>query len=219
MAFDPSSAAAGSLYMQGAGALSSIIGSFFSASAQKSSLKFQSEMADTNARIADTNARIAELGAQSTLMSGQKEVGRLTMKAGMMKSSQRASMAANGIDLGVGNAAEVQASTDIMKEIDSNQITANAVRSAWGYKIQALNARNESVSASNSALIKNATADGISPLSAAGTSLLSGAGKVAQSWYMMDKAGAVNNTPSTGAIGANTTPGYASSDLGNGIRF
>ncbi len=207
-AFDTADFGKASMVGQVGGALSSIIGSFFAASAQKSALKFQ-------AKMADTNARIAELGAQSTLMQGQSEVGRLTMRAGAIKSSQRASMAANGIDLGVGNAAELQASTDLMKEIDSNQITANAVRNAWGYKLSAVNS-------SNDALIKSATANSISPLSAAGSSLLGGASRVAQSWYAMNKSGALDNSPSTGVIGGGGgggVLGYSSGDLGAGIRI
>lgn len=156
------------------GMASSAIGSYFSAGAQKATLQGQ-------AAIADTNARIAELGAQSVFAQGQQQVGALTLRAGQLKSTQRASMAANGIDLGEGSAAEILASTDIMKEIDKNTLEANAVRSAWGYRTQAVNFEND-------ALMKRAGADSISPGMAAATSLLGSAGTVAQSWYMWRKA-------------------------------
>lgn len=174
-----------SLIGQVGGAIQSGIGSYYAAKSQKSAL-------NAAAGIADTNARIAELGAQSALQQGEKEVGRLTLRAGQIKSSQRAAMAANGVDLGVGNAAEVQASTDIMKEIDANQITANAVNNAWGIRTQAVSLKNE-------ALTKRAAASGISPGMAAGTSLIGGASKVASSWYQMDKAGVFDNSPSNAA--------------------
>ena len=182
------------------GGVMSAAGSFFGAGAQKSALNAQ-------AGLADTNARIAELGAQSTLTAGQKEVGRMTLKAGQVKSSQRASMAANGIDLGVGNAAEVLATTDLVKEIDKNQLEANTAASAYGMRTQAVNFQNE-------AITKRATAGGISPFAATATSLIGSATRVATGWYSMQRA---FGSPSAAASGA--VPGYSSDTLGNGIRF
>lgn len=169
MGFSSSQLAQAALVSKIGGAANSAIGGYYSAKSQASSLQFQSD-------IAGINARISELGAQQELYKGQQQVGALTLKAGQIKSSQRANMAANGIDLGEGNAAEVQASTDIMKEIDANTLTANAVRSAWGYRTQGVNYQNE-------ALMKHTSADSISPFSAAATSLLGNAGTVAGSWY------------------------------------
>ena len=132
----------GGLFLQIGGAASSAIGSYYSAATQKINLK-------TQANLADINARIAELGAQSALLQGQQQVGALTLNAGRLKSRQRAALAANGVDLGVGSAAEIQASTDIMKTIDANTLEANAVRTAWGMRTQATNSlRRSSVSCS-----------------------------------------------------------------------
>lgn len=171
------------LGMQVIGAINGAIGSFYSAKHQISALEFQADMAEINARI-------AERGAQSVLDQGQRQIGQLTLRAGQLKSSQRAALAANGIDLGVGNAAEIQASTDIMKEIDKNTLEANAVRSAWGYRTQAASLVNEAV-------VKRGTADGISPFGAMTSSMLGSAGGVATSWYQLNKAGAFNS-PSNG---------------------
>ncbi|NFV82118.1 hypothetical protein G4223_18565 [Magnetospirillum aberrantis SpK] len=151
------------------GAVNSAIGSYYSAKSQASSLKFQAD-------IADINARVAELGAQSELAAGERQVAAQTLRAGQIKGAQRAAMAANGIDLGEGNAAEVLASTDIVKEIDKNTITTNALQSAWGYRLQGTNAQVD-------ALIKRGTAAGISPFGSLTTSLLGSAGRVASSWY------------------------------------
>lgn len=180
MGFSSGQLAQAAMVSQIGGSVSGAVGSYYSSKSQASSLKFQSD-------IAGINARIAELGAQQELFKGQQQVGALTMKAGQVKSSQRAAMAANGIDLGEGNAAEVQASTDIMKEIDANTLQANAVRSAWGYKTQAVNFQND-------ALMKRAGADSISPGMAAAGSLLGSAGTVASSWYSLNKAGALKGT-------------------------
>lgn len=212
MGFSSSQLASASLIGQIGGGVTSAVGGYFSAATQKATLKGQAAIADANARIADANAsvvratagvnsRIAELGAQSTLLQGQQQVGALTLKAGQLKSSQRASLAANGVDLGVGSAAEIQASTDIMSEIDRNTIEANAVRSAWGYRTQAVNFQNEALMAQSNgwayrtdAENKRTTASAISPFGSAAGSLLGSAASVAGSWYSLNKSGALKGT-------------------------
>jgi hypothetical protein len=197
MSITASNLATASLVGQVGGGISSAVGGYYSASAQKASMKAQ-------AAIADTNARIAELGAQSALQQGQQQVAALTMQAGQLKSRQRAAMAANGIDLGVGNAAEVQASTDIMKEIDSATLEANAVRNAWGYRTQAVNYQNE-------ALMSRASAKGINPGMTLATSLIGSATSVAGSWYGMKNAGMFGS--SAGSTQWGTTPGSQQSKM------
>lgn len=122
---NPAQMANASLALQVGGVASQTFGSFFGAQAQKSTLGAQ-------AAVAEVNVRIAERGAQGELLRGQHEYGQLSLKAGQLKSSQRTAMAANGIDLGVGNAAEVIASGDLMKAEDLSTIEANAIKSAWG---------------------------------------------------------------------------------------
>lgn len=176
--YDASTLGSTAMTLQLGGAISSIAGSFYSAQAQRDNLRFQADMASINARI-------AEQSAQSALDAGNRQVGALTLKAGQLKSGQRAAMAANGVDLGQGSAAEVLASTDLMKEIDVNTLTANAVRSAWGYRTQGVNYQNQ-------ALLARSAASSISPMASAATSLLSSAGSVASNWYALDKAGALD---------------------------
>mgnify|MGYP001609738091 CR=1 FL=1 len=180
MGFTSSQLATASLTGQIGGMATSAIGSYFSAATQKATLKGQ-------AAVADINARISELGAQSALYQGQQQVGALTLNAGRLKSSQRAAMAANGIALGVGSAAEIQASTDIMKEIDMATVESNAVRDAFGHRTQAMNFENE-------ARTKRATAGAISPFGSAASSLLGSAGTVASSWYSLNNAGNLKGT-------------------------
>jgi ribosomal protein L27 len=168
MGFNATQMASASAIMQTGGMVTSALGSYNSAAISKINL-------DTQANLADINARIAERGAQSALLRGQKQVGALTLKAGQLKSRQRVSLAANGVDLGVGNAAELQASTDIMAEIDKNTIEANSVMEAWGYRTNAVNYQND-------ALMKRASASALSPGMSAASSLLGSAGSVASAW-------------------------------------
>ena len=104
-------------------------------------------IAQSNANIARLNAQMMEWQAQGRLRSNEKDQVRLTMQAGNTKASQRAALAANGIAVGEGSAAELQASTDIIKEIDSNQLTENARREAWGMRMQAANYEGQALMA------------------------------------------------------------------------
>ena len=165
-----------SLGMQAAGAAMGTVGSYYSARNTKSNLQLQ-------ANLADTNAQIAELGAQSALAQGAKEEQRSRLQTTALKKSQRVALAANGVDLGQGSAAELLTSTDLMGDIDANTIRANAVRSAWGYRTQATNYQNQ-------ALMDRASAGAISPGAGAVASLLGSAGSVGQSWYQFNQVGA-----------------------------
>ena len=93
----------------------------------------------SQANIARLNAQMMEFNAEQRLRSAEKDQVRLTMQAGQVKGSQKAAIAANGLATNAGSAVEVLASTDIIKEIDSNQIKENAVRDALGMRMQAAN--------------------------------------------------------------------------------
>lgn len=181
MEFTPQQMGALGLTSMIGGALNSAIGSYYASRSQASTLKFQAQMAEINARL-------SESAAQNAMYRGQRESGALTLKAGQLKGRQRAAMAANGVALGEGSAAEIMASTDTMKEMDANTLASNAVLEAWGYRTQGMNATNE-------ALMARATAGGISPFGSAAGSLLGSAGQVASSWYSLNKTGALDGTP------------------------
>lgn len=161
--------------LQVAGMAAGAVGSFYSAKSQKLALQSQAD-------IAEINARISELGAQSALIQGQRQVGQISRKAGEVKSAQRARLAANGVDLGEGSAAELLTSTDILKEEDMATAHHNALAAAWGYRTQSMNSTNE-------AAMKRTTAGAISPGMQAASSLLGSAGTVAQSWYALKGKG------------------------------
>lgn len=159
------------LALQAAGAMTSTVGSYYSAISQKTTLESQ-------ANIADINARMAESSAQSALQQGQQQEISTRLKTAQLKSVQRVALAANGIDLGSDSAINTLTTTDVMGEIDANTINANAVRTAFGYRTQATNDRNE-------AMMRRATASSLSPIGAAVGTLLTESGKVASSWYTM----------------------------------
>jgi hypothetical protein len=165
----------GGMAFAGAGLASSVIGAYYSGASQRESLRFQADMAAINARI-------AEQSAQTALLQGQRQEQASRLRGAQVKSSQRAAMAANGIDLSEGSAQNVLNTTDYFNEMDANTLAANATRSAWGYRTQATNYMND-------ALSKRSSADAISPAMGAASSLLTGGSQVADKWYAMNKAG------------------------------
>lgn len=202
MGFSPATMGIMSLGSQIGGTLMSASGSYYGAKSQVAALKGQAKIAESNARISEINARISELGAQSALQQGKHQVADLTMRAGQLKGRQRASMAANGVDLNVGSAAETQASSDILKEIDKGTIRLNAVRDAFGYRTQALNQTAQAGMARADAAGMRAGASGISPGGSAFSTLLGGATQVASNWYKMDQSGMFDTSGQYSSIDA-----------------
>lgn len=147
--------------LQGGSALMSAAGSYYGARSQASSLQYQADMADINTKIGD-------MGAQSALLRGQRQGAVEGLRMRQVEGNQRADLAANGVDLGVGSAAETQAGTQMMKNEDLATIHANAVQDAWGYRINAMNSSARGTMA-------RATASGINPGLSAGSTLLTSA--------------------------------------------
>jgi len=161
--------------MSAAGTASNTIGAYYSSLGQKSALKFQATLAEINAKASESNAR-------ASLDRGEKMEQKAALDSASLKSDQRVAYGSSGIDLGSDTAVQVLTSTDVLGEMDRNQIKANALREAWGHRSQAVNDRN-------SARMSRATADGISPLTNAATSLLTGAGQVASQYYESKESG------------------------------
>ncbi len=150
-----------------------------SAQAEKKGYEYQ-------AAIADNNAQIAEWEAQDAIQRGQTEEQNQRLKTASVYSSQRAAMAANGVDLTEGSPVDVLTSTKYLGERDALTIRDNSLKQAWGHRTQAATDR------------ANATAlrwqrDQISPFMRAGTSLLTSAGNISEKWYTAKKNGISNS--------------------------
>lgn len=166
-----------------AGAVTGAIGSYYAAQSQIYQLESQASSLAFQSDLSRLNAVQAEFTAQQIMRAGQQRQGQIGLRAGKIKGSQRASMAARGIDLGVGSAVETIATTDLMKEVDMLTLNVETVRSAEAARLQQQNyltqAAMQDVSASNLAM----SAGTISPFGSAMTSLLGSAGSVAGAWY------------------------------------
>lgn len=191
--------------MQIAGMATSAIGSYYGAKIQQSQLRAQSDTLRYQSQsqamslqfqkdMATLNADLAESDAQQILLAGEREAGKISRAYGRAKSSNRASMAARGVQLGEGSTAEVDASIELAKQVDMLTINANRTRAAAAARMQRTNYMNQAlmsgVSASNVATMGEisasnlaSSASSISPFGQAFSSLLGNAGAVANTWY------------------------------------
>lgn len=124
-------------------------------------------------KTADYNAKMNEYTAQDAQRRGEEEATALQRRGAALKSSQRATMAAKGLDLGYGTAADLQDQTDFFTQADVATARTNAARDAWSARAQGGLSLAQGRAASSNANMQ-ATA-----------SLISGAGQVASRWYDM----------------------------------
>lgn len=189
-----------SMALSAGGALSGAAGAYYGASSQKTAYN---AAADT----AETNTHIAELRAQSQLKSGEREEQKHRLATANLKGTQRAALAANGVDLGEGSAAQILAGTDVVGEIDALTIRQATIGAAGDTRMERVNYENDARTARN-------TARGINPSSAAFTSLLGSATEIAGKWYSFDQAGAFGGSKtgvqSSGTRSSGASAGYQS---------
>lgn len=113
-----------------AGTVTSVLG-------QRKAGQAAAEAGESSARQFEFNARVADLQAEDATQRGLEEEQRFRTAVRGLVGSQRAGFAAAGVDVGSGSAADVQADSAFLGELDAQQIRANAQREAWGYRVQA----------------------------------------------------------------------------------
>lgn len=166
-----------------AGTASAAIGTLFAVRSQQATLKSQSLSMENEAAISNINARRAEREAQSILKSSQEQIGALTLEAGAEKAERSAVMAGRGIRLGVGSAAEVQASGDVITGLNRMAIGVSAARAAASARTQAVNERNRGLFAGVSARnLRLSAGNDFAPIAAASGSLLESGGRLGMQW-------------------------------------
>ena len=169
------------------GAIQTAVGAYYQSQSAKYQLQSQQLGFEFNQKMADINARQMENQAQWYMLQGERQIGTLTMRAGKIRSAQKASQAARGVALGYGSTAEEIATTDLMKETDAITINVNATRAANAARTQKVNFENQSLLSGVSAANAGNMASSINPAFNATANLLSGAGTVATSWYKMSQ--------------------------------
>lgn len=189
MSADQQKAATGAATMRNAGMMLSIfggvnsaVGAYFQAQTQQYQDKSQALNLGYQADMAAINSRSAEYSAESTLEAGKSQIANMTMAEGQQKASTTATMAAHGIRLGVGSAADISASQDIVKDINMYTIDANATRAAAQDRTQATNYQNQSLMDRTGAVNATLSAKSVNPFSAMTSSLLTTASSVGSQW-------------------------------------
>lgn len=108
----------------------------------------------------DINARNSDIAGEDALQRGDKEAANYKKKVKGMVGSQRAEMAAQGIDINDGSALAIQEDTRSIGAMDALTIKNNAFREAMGFKTQSQSysfqgdvAKSQSSRAANNTLL------------------------------------------------------------------
>lgn len=97
----------------------------------------QYQAGKTNQKLMNVNAQIADWQADDALDRGREAASRHRAEVRRLTGSQRARLAAQGIDIDSGSALDIQLDTAGLGERDALEIENAARREAWGYKVQA----------------------------------------------------------------------------------
>jgi hypothetical protein len=133
--------AAAPLIISGIGAGISAIGQWKAGKKLKEAGIAGREAAESQAELLDLNAGIADIQAKDAMERGAIEEAKFRKGIELTIGSQRAGFAAQGVDVNVGSAVDVQADAAFLGELDAMSIKTNASREAWGYQVQAFDLR------------------------------------------------------------------------------
>lgn len=192
MGIDPISLAAlGGLALSGVGAVTSAVGAGEQASANADAYRYQSQVAENNKILAQQNAKTAEAeGAAKSAVQGLQAKAKL---GGIL-----AAQSASGVDVNSGSAVDVRTSQSELNQMDALTIRADAARKAYGYETQA-----NSFGAQSTLDTASADSAGTAGDFAIGSTLLSGASSLGNSYAKWQQVGGGNSGASgyTDAMG------------------
>jgi hypothetical protein len=118
------------------GATAAVGSAYTSAEAAKAQGAYQK-------RQAELNAGMGEFQAEEAIRRGDEDAKAMGKKTKQVIGSQRAALAAQGIEVDSGTAAEIQADTAAIGAVDAQTIKNNAWREAWGFRAQATVTRGQ----------------------------------------------------------------------------
>lgn len=174
----------------------SILGAGMTAYGQMEQGKAAAAQSRYQAAVQRNNQIINERQADDAVQRGRIAEQQQRLQTAQVASRQRASLAANGLDLNSGSAVDILSDTAMLGELDALTVRSNAEREAWGYRVQGSNA-----AASAGLLDAQASSAKRAGMMGAGASLLTGAGSVANKWY-----GFRTTTSPTNSIRMNANP-------------
>lgn len=124
------------------------VNSATSAYSQSRAMKMQGQYQENQLNF---NSKLAELQAEDATIRGNKEADIKRKQTKQVIASQRAALAAQGIEVNEDTALQIQQDTAGLGAEDVQTIKNNAWREAWGYKVQALDYSGQAKYAKNSA--------------------------------------------------------------------
>ncbi len=119
----------------GAQAASTAAGAYSQSQAQKAQGKFQKQQLEQNAKF-------SEMAANETTSRAEADVRRLQRQEKKVIGDQRATLAAQGIDVDDGSAAEAQEEVRLATAQDIQTVRNNAWREAYGLRSGAIDYRS-----------------------------------------------------------------------------
>lgn len=140
--------------------------------------------ANYQAAVLRNNQQIAEYQAQDAEKRGKLAEQQHRLKVSQLAGRQRAVMAGNGVVVDQGSALDILGDTAELGELDALTIRSNSAREAYGFRVQGMGFASDA----GLALARGASARSAGTTGAF-TSLLSGAGSVAEKWSSFAKKG------------------------------
>lgn len=165
--------AAAAPYISAAGVVMQAYSAFSQSSDNKAAYNYQ-------AAVNRNNAMISEWNAQDAARRGEQDLIDQRRKTAAIMGTQRATLAGRGIDLSEGSALNILSDTAYLGEQDALTVKDNTAKAVWQAKVQANN------DTANAGLLQM-RANNENPLLSGASSLLTGAGKVADYWLPKKK--------------------------------
>jgi len=119
----------------------------------KRSAQQQAAAAEETARQQEFNATVADAQGRDAIARGEAEAAQLRDQVRGLVGSQRSGYAGQGVVVDSGSAADVQADAKTLGEADVLTIRTNAQRAAWGFNVEAENARRNAAIARKGGVI------------------------------------------------------------------
>lgn len=179
------------------GAGVSAYGQYQQGQAQRQQAQYQSAVADLNAQTARRNSSLASQNAAYVEAGAAKQIDERARRIRAVQGAQRAALAANGLLLDSGTAADLTGDTARLGNLAIGEIRENGGRQAAGYRIAGMNAEAEAQAATLRGQAYAAAGESASTAGwlSAGTSLLGGATSTFDRWSDMRRTGVPLATP------------------------
>lgn len=106
-------------------------------SSQRQAAKIAETQGNETASLFRTNAGLADSQAADAIDRGNQAAGGIDRQTRLLGGSQRAALAAQGVDVSTGSARDVVGNDQALGALDALTIRNNAAREAWGFQTQA----------------------------------------------------------------------------------